>query len=184
MAPTLNQKVVIWARGMLNQQVERGECWDLPDQALRKAGAKSSTTTGPDDDYVWGEAVALKDVVPGDILQFRDFDIVTETEITITFEDGSGTVEQKKWTASRGHHSAIVEHVLGAGALRILEQHVKPLGPKVQLHTIQTVGVPTTTKTTKETKKHKSGRMQAATVVTTTTITVSGDVKAYRPQPQ
>ena len=49
---TINQKVLIWARGKKGQQVGAGECWDLADRALRHAGAQSSTTTGKNDDYI------------------------------------------------------------------------------------------------------------------------------------
>jgi hypothetical protein len=77
MAPTLNQKVLIWTRGRMGQQVGRGECWDLADQALSKSGANSSTTTGADDDYVWGDEIGIGDVIPGDILQFRDYEVTT-----------------------------------------------------------------------------------------------------------
>ena len=71
-ATTLNQKVLIWARGKKGRKVGRGECWNLADQALRHAGASSSTTTGEDDDYEWGEPVDAKDLIAGDILQLRD----------------------------------------------------------------------------------------------------------------
>ena len=79
MSETTSQKVVNWARAQLGKQVRTGECWDLADSALKQAGAKSSGDLGPmdaDADYVWGDEVTdLKDVQPGDILQFRDFTI-------------------------------------------------------------------------------------------------------------
>ena len=78
MADTLNQKVVKWAVGKIGQSVGAGECWDLANSALLQAGAGSSADFGPmgdDADYVWGTPIPdLKDVIPGDILQYRDYD--------------------------------------------------------------------------------------------------------------
>jgi len=77
---TLNQKVLIWARGKKGRKIGRGECWDLADQALRHAGASSSTTTGDDDNYEWGDVVEIKDLIPGDILQLRDWVVLTKVK--------------------------------------------------------------------------------------------------------
>lgn len=181
MSETMNQRVVIWARGKKGQQVGRGECWDLADQALRKAGARSSLTTGGDDDYVWGDSVALKDVVPGDILQLRDHIVTTTTKTQVRFEDGSGFDDVQETFARRPHHTAIVDAVGENGTLVILEQHVKPLGDKVQRHTLPTRTAHLPPTTSHERMKHSSGAMKLAKVVETVTITVSGDIWAYRP---
>lgn len=69
-----SNKVYQWARQQLNKRVGVGECWDLADRALRQAGARTSTTTGPDDNYDWGTPVnPVQAVIPGDILQFRNY---------------------------------------------------------------------------------------------------------------
>lgn len=182
MAPTLNQKVLIWARGRMGQQVGRGECWDLADQALSKSGANSSTTTGADDDYVWGDEIGIGDVIPGDVLQFRDYEVTTTVETTATFDDGSEVTDTSEKVAERGHHTAIVDHIVDTDRLSILEQHVKPLGKKVQKHDLPTRD--SAPKTVKTRKKYKApdGTMKLATVSVTTTVTVSGTVKAYRPR--
>ena len=182
MAETVNQKVLAWARGRLRQQVGDGECWTLADRALGQAGASSSTTTGEDDDYVWGDPVALKDVQAGDILQFRDFTVTTRTDVDVTFADGSGSETWKERRARRGHHTAIVDAVRGAGVLRVLEQHVKPLGKKVQRHSVRSRSVSPVSKTAHKKMKHESGSMKTAKVVETKTITVSGQIWAYRPK--
>lgn len=75
--------VVHAARSDLGHRVGHGECWDLADRALRDAGARSSTTTGRNDDYVWGDPVALNAVTPGDILQFRNYVVITKTKTEV-----------------------------------------------------------------------------------------------------
>ena len=184
MGDPINTKAVVWARGRIGQQVGRGECWDLADQALRKAGGASSTTTGKDDDYVWGDLVELPDVQPGDVLQFRDFKVTTTTTTDVTFDDGSGHVQDKEHVAIRGHHVAIVDGTDGAGGIYILEQNVKPLGKRMQRHLLPVKDSGPRKKTTEKLLKHASGKTKPATVVETTTITISGKVWAYRPKPQ
>lgn len=180
---TTNQNVVVWARSRLGQQVGRGECWDLADQALRQAGAQSSTTTGANDDYVWGDPVELKDATPGDILQFRDHVVKTVTVVTTTFADGSEMEETSEVTQTRPHHTAVVEATPGAGQLQILEQHVKPGGKKVQNHKLATQSTsPTVKKEAKTVKNPTTGKLQTATVVTTVKVTVSGKIRAYHPK--
>jgi hypothetical protein len=162
--------------------VGKGGCWDLVDRALRQSGARGSATTGADDDYVWGDPVELKDVVPGDILQFRDFTVTTKTEIDVTFDDGFGFADTQEKEAHRGHHSAIVESVPGSGALIVLEQHVKPLGKRVQKHRLPTQSSNPTSTTVYKQMKTESGKMKPAKVIETVTITVTGTIWAYRPK--
>ncbi|MDX2024324.1 MAG: hypothetical protein SF187_29045 [Deltaproteobacteria bacterium] len=178
---SLNQKVLIWARGKRGRKVGRGECWDLADQALHHAGALSSTTTGKDDDYVWGTLVETKDLLPGDVLQFRDFVIVTKTKRTITFSAGGGFVETAEETAQRGHHTAIVDSVIGDGQVNVLEQHVKPLGQVVQKHRVYLRSIKRPSLTKSETVADESGRRSPAKVIEDVEIIVSGKVWAYRP---
>lgn len=180
-ASNINQKVVIWARGKLGQKVGSGQCWDLADRALRHAGAQSSTTVGKDDDYVWGAAVDLRDVRMGDIFQFRDFIVTTTTHTETTFDDGSTSFYDKEEKARRPHHTAIVDHVLGGGDFVILEQHVKPLGDKVQRHNISTQSQTLPPQTSHVRTKDPWGRFRPARVVKTVTITVTGTIRAYRP---
>ena len=42
-ATNLNQKVLEYARGKFDQQVGRGECLDLAEEAVTKSGGESST---------------------------------------------------------------------------------------------------------------------------------------------
>jgi hypothetical protein len=181
MAGTIHEKVLAWAHGKLGQQVGRGECWDFVDQALQSAGARSSTTVGRNDDYVWGTPVKINEVVPGDILQFRNWIVTTKIEMVVRFVDGTGYRDTDEVVTRRPHHTAIVEHVAGGGILRVYEQHVKPLGDRVQRHDVPTRSSPAVTRLIHKVMKQESGKMQMATVNTVTTIVVSGSMWAYRP---
>jgi hypothetical protein len=177
MSETINQKVVNWARAQSGKQVGKGECWDLADRALRQAGAQSSADLGPmddDADYVWGDEISdLKDVQPGDILQFRDFAVTTTVETETRYADGSSETSTTEETFTRPHHTAVVSEVKSGGLLKVLEQNVAPAGKKVQLHNLNTKDV---APASKETQKQK------AKVIVTTTIAVSGTIWAYRPK--
>jgi hypothetical protein len=59
------------------------------------------------------------------------------------FPDGSTLTESNVAVAKRGHHTAIAVGMLDLnGALKTLEQHVKPLGDVVQNKTLQTRSLP------------------------------------------
>jgi hypothetical protein len=182
MADTLNQKVAHWSAGKVGQQLGRGECWDLANQALKAAGASSSTTTGADDDYVWGTAVTLNQVLPGDILQFRDYSVKTTTTTRSTFDDDSWLEETKTDTEEREHHTAVVSRALSPFALEILEQNAPPTGRRVQRHVLATAGG-TSTSTERKTVKDSSGKLRPAKVQTTVVVEVSGKLWVYRPTP-
>ena len=177
MSETINQKVVNWARAQSGKQVGKGECWDLADRALRQAGVQSSADLGPmddDADYVWGDEISdLKDVQPGDILQFRDFAVTTTVETETRYADGSSEASTTEETFTRPHHTAVVSEVKSGGLLKVLEQNVAPAGKKVQLHNLNTKDV---APASKETQKQK------AKVIVTTTIAVSGTIWACRPK--
>jgi hypothetical protein len=181
-----NQKVLVWARGRLGQKVGGGECWDFAEGALKEAGATSSEklgSKGPNKQYVWGDPVALTDIRPGDILQFKDFVVVTRIQTSIAFNDGSTLSGEQRERTSRGHHTAIVDHVVDGNTLRILEQHVKPLGDKVQVHEIPMSGQ-TVTKVTHETREDTHGNPKPGKVTVTKIIKVTGSFIAYRPKPK
>ncbi len=179
---TINQKVIIWARSRLGQQVGIGECWDLANQALLSAGAASSATDGSDADYVWGDEVDLEEVIPGDILQFRDYVVTTTTTVSVTFADQSESEDTTEATVERPHHTAVVDSTPGAGWLSILEQNMPPLGKRVQKHKLALRSMDLPNKTERKSVKSESGKWQPATVVTKVAITVSGTIWAYRPK--
>jgi hypothetical protein len=77
--PELNEKVLEFARSKLGKKVGDGECATLAVQALRTAKARGWSMRR-ENDYVWGKLVRTVtpkknlagDVLPGDILQFKD----------------------------------------------------------------------------------------------------------------
>jgi hypothetical protein len=106
--PPLNVKVVEFARSHLGKPVGDGICVTLAVDALKEAGAKRFPFDRSGD-YVWGEPVAeFKDVLPGDILQFRN----------AAFK-GQKVLRGSKifWHAEYDHHTAIVAKVEKNGKL-------------------------------------------------------------------
>ena len=126
-----------------------------------------------DADYVWGDEVSdLKDVQPGDILQFRDFTVTTTVETETIYADGSSDIATQEKHFTRPHHTAVVSEVKSGGMLKVLEQNVAPGGKKVQSNTLNTKDVPAGS-------THVKGKNK---VTVTTTVTVSGTIWAYRPK--
>jgi hypothetical protein len=184
---TTNQKVLLWVQGKVGKKVGRGECWDLGEEALKQAGAQTSNDLGPvgdDEDYVWGDPIDIKDVDPGGILQLRDHVVKTTTETEYTFSDETEVTDKTEASAERGHHTVIVNGKLDAdGAVRTLEQHVKPLGKVVQNKKLYTRDVPpVVTKTFEKRTNPTTKKVETVEVTKTVTITVSGTIWAYRPK--
>jgi hypothetical protein len=176
-----NQQVYNFASGQLGRRVGRGDCWDLPHQALTSAGAQSSDTTRAGADYRWGDPVALEDITPGDVLQFRHHVIVTTVVTRAMFRDGSYTETTETRRQTRGHHSAIVA-AGGRTSIEVFEQNVRPRGRVVQRNTIVIRGSgPTESRSTRNMRNTRR-QMESASVVETTTVTVSGLISAYRPR--
>jgi hypothetical protein len=119
--PGMAERIVAFPRQRRGQRVGDGECFTLADRALGGAGAKSAADFGavtPEADYVWGTSVALADVQPGDIIQFRNYRYDREVETRTSKEITTDEDFQE-----RPHHTAIVERVDGNGAITILEQN-------------------------------------------------------------
>lgn len=121
--PELNAKVVEFARSHLGEPVGDGICITLAVEALRAAGAKRWPLGDPAGEYRWGEPVAdLKDVLPGDILQFRD--------ATFAGSRHAGKNRRVTWRDSYPHHTAIVAANAENGRL-ITIYHQNVQGPDV-----------------------------------------------------
>ena len=184
---TTSQKIVTWARGNLGKKIGRGVCWDLGEQALKQAGAKTSRDLGSvdkDADYIWGDRINdLKDVQPGDILQLRDHLVTTTTLTKYTFDDGSSVKETDEKVATRGHHTAIVNSLPTTdGVLRTYEQHVN--GRDVILNMVlNTRDIdPVTTRSSGKYKHPGTKKIEDCKITKTVTVKVTGTIWAYRPK--
>jgi hypothetical protein len=182
---TLNAKALQWASAQVGKQIGAGECWDLANKALLQAGAGTSSDFGPmgaDDDYIWGDEVALKDALPGDILQYRDYEMTTTTTTDVTFADDSGWVDAPFVTVGHPHHTSVLSKNPGTGAVTVLEQNYKGNKEAVRSSTIRWKSSSTSTTTRKQMKRQDNGKMESALVVVTVDVTVTGTLKAYRPK--
>jgi hypothetical protein len=107
---TLGGKVLQFAQSRMGQQVGRGECWDLANEALRAAGAHQPGQGGYGT-YVYGSAVSLSSLRPGDILQFEG--------VNFKHVNPNGSW----YTSNFAHHTAIVQGVRGT-QIDVLHQNV------------------------------------------------------------
>ena len=106
--PPINAKVAEFARSHVGAPVGDGICVTLAVEALRASGAKRFPFV-PSGDYVWGESVVdLKEVLPGDILQFRDAQFA-----------GSRSLHGRRetWSETYPHHTAVVVGTAEKGRL-------------------------------------------------------------------
>lgn len=112
--PLLNQKVVEYVKSVIGTQVDRGECWDLANQALTRIHAKW------DGEYKYGQPInPEKDIVfPGDIIQFEN--------VKVFYRDGN-TIFKEFMT----HHTAIIIKVFSQGKYEIAHQNTGFSGRKV-----------------------------------------------------
>jgi len=95
----LNAAVRKFADSKRGQPVGNGECWDLVKEALQAAGAKLPGQGGYGT-YEFGKVIPLKDVLPGDILQFEN--------VAFKHRYPNGSWYEDKFE----HHTAIVSRHL------------------------------------------------------------------------
>ena len=122
--PVVNQRIIQYVKGVIGKQVNRGECWDLADEALTKSGAKfdkSSEKTL----YIFGEEYdpRKEDILPGDIIQFE--------KIVVKYQEGNRIM-----TESLPHHTAIVYEVLTNREIRLAHQNTSRTGKKVGISSL------------------------------------------------
>ena len=134
--PAKNAAVVAFAVDRLGEKVGNGQCTSLAIEALRAGGARGLRKGGDDEvDYEWGTPVDRPaDLLPGDVLQFRD--AVFESSRRIG-EGRSFTIESR--TRTFPHHTAIVEEVRREGReLVILHQNTGPTdAPETERQLVQ-----------------------------------------------
>jgi hypothetical protein len=181
----LNKKITVWAGGQVGKQIGAGECWDLANSALLQAGAQTSSDLGPtgaDDDYVWGTVVDPKDALPGDVIQYRDWEMTTTTTTEITFSDDAGWWDAPSSTVGHPHHTSIITTNPGNGVLTVLEQNHLGNKEKVRNSTIRWKdAAPKITSSKKLMKRRDNGKTEIATITVKVEVTVSGTLTVYRP---
>jgi hypothetical protein len=181
LAMTINKKVQTFSAQRIGQTVGSGECFDLADQALRSAGAKSAEDFGTvtaTADYVWGTEVrSPRGAMVGDIIQFRNYSLKIVTKTTIREDTGGGGYEEsfetEISTQTRGHHTAIVDSVDASGRFTVLEQNVAKIR-RVQRNELFFVS---------RTEPARVTRQGKITTTVNRKITVQGLAWFYRPQP-
>lgn len=112
--PDLNKKIIKYVKSVKGKKVDRGECWDLANQALILVEADW------DKAYIYGNKIdPLKDeVFPGDLIQFEN--------VKVRYTEGSTT-----YTEFMTHHTAIVYNVIDKGVFEIAHQNTEFSGRKV-----------------------------------------------------
>jgi hypothetical protein len=130
--PPLNAKVEAFARSNLGKTVGDGICITLAIEALEAAGARRGSFRDPKGDFTWGDPVPeFKDVLPGDILQFRDAVFRGKRPV--------GRSGWRSWHQEFPHHTAIVSKVEPGGKiLTILHQNITTEGqPESEKNRVQ-----------------------------------------------
>ncbi|MDA3780832.1 MAG: hypothetical protein PF487_11535 [Bacteroidales bacterium] len=112
--PTLNKTIITYVESVIGKKVDRGECWDLANQALIKVNADW------DRKYKYGKQIFPKKdtIYPGDIIQFEN--------VKIVYKKGNTT-----YTEIMKHHTAIVYKVLDKGYYKLAHQNTQSTGRKV-----------------------------------------------------
>jgi hypothetical protein len=112
--PKLNKEILKYVKSVEGKKVDRGECWDLANQALKLVNADW------DKAFVYGDKLDPKrdEIFPGDLIQFEN--------IKIQYTEGNAT-----YTETMGQHTAIVYKVLGDGVFEIAHQNTGFSGKKV-----------------------------------------------------
>ena len=119
--PELNKQILEYVESVIGKKVDRGECWDLANQALIKANADW------DKRYVYGNKVNPKDdlIFPGDLIQFEN--------VKLKYTEGNVT-----YTELMTHHTAVVYKVIKKGVYEIAHQNTEFSGRKVGISKLNT----------------------------------------------
>ncbi|HKL09361.1 MAG TPA: hypothetical protein VJ896_11345 [Bacteroidales bacterium] len=117
--PELNRQIVEYVKTVIGKKVDRGECWDLANQALQKVDADW------DRSFVYGNPVDPEkdEIFPGDIIQFEN--------VVIKYKK-----ENAYYTETMGQHTAIVYKVKKEGVYEIAHQNTQFSGRKVGISTL------------------------------------------------
>ncbi|MFO7842804.1 MAG: hypothetical protein R6V16_03260 [Bacteroidales bacterium] len=117
--PELNRQIVEYVKTVIGEKVDRGECWDLANQALQKVDADW------DRSFVYGNPIDPErdEIFPGDIIQFEN--------VVIKYKK-----ENAYYTETMEQHTAIVYNVKKKGVYEIAHQNTQFSGRKVGVSTM------------------------------------------------
>jgi hypothetical protein len=112
--PPMNRVIVDYVNSVMGTQVDRGECWDIANRALKLADAKW------DGMYKYGKPVDYMNepIFPGDIIHFQG--------VVIKQVQGFSTI-----TETMEQHTAIILKVYGKGIYELAHQNTSFSGRKV-----------------------------------------------------
>ena len=119
--PKPNAEIIKYVTTVIGKKVDRGECWDIANQALTRINAKWNR------EFVYGKLLdPKKDIIyPGDIIQFKN------VMLEYTMPDGSTKARE-----TMQQHTAIVYRVIAKGEYELAHQNTGFSGKKVGLSTI------------------------------------------------
>lgn len=114
--PEMNKKIIEYVNTVIGTKVERGECWDLANQALIKVKADW------DGKFAYGKLLNPKkdSIYPGDIIQYKD--------VVVKY-----TIGNKQYTETMKQHTSIVYKVIANGIYEVAEQNTAYAGKKVSI---------------------------------------------------
>jgi hypothetical protein len=116
--PPMNRTIVEYVSTVIGKKVDRGECWDLANQALKRVDAKWDLK------FKYGKLLDPKKdtIYPGDIIQFKNVLVEYKTEI-----EGGTQISRE----TMGQHTAIVFKVNAPGDFQLAHQNTEFSGRKV-----------------------------------------------------
>jgi hypothetical protein len=114
--PPANARIVAYVESVIGKKVDRGECWDLANEALILVKGKW------DLQFKYGKLLDpnIDVIYPGDIIQFKNVKVVTKSD------DGRETK-----TETMLQHTAIVYKVHEKGDFELAHQNTAFSGRKV-----------------------------------------------------
>jgi hypothetical protein len=113
-AQSLGGYMASWVRSQEGKHIDRGECWDLANEAIKHAKAAGFKVASSPSTYEWSRnKVSYRNAQPGDILQFVSY--------------SERTAHSSKQTGS--HHTAVVVKSFDSSScgIEVEEQNPKPV---------------------------------------------------------
>jgi hypothetical protein len=116
--PPMNRAIIEYVTSVIGKKVDRGECWDIANQALKRVDAKWDLK------FKYGKLLDPKTdtIYPGDIIQFKNVMVEYKTELK------EGTQISRE---TMGQHTAIVYKVNAPGDFQLAHQNTEFSGRKV-----------------------------------------------------